>query len=196
MAAPYILARTLKEAHAYARGVLGLTVGHYRVVNSAATVKSVRNVDLHLVPGWQNRYDRFAMKSALRWTRMNVIEAPKETPLTPPPSDTVPETSDGLEPEGVQLSIDEMLDLGTEVVAEVELKAEETEEVESREDEEPSSEPTPPVVDPTVEEKTDEPDEKKPRRRRRRCKECGELVDPDDVETHAATHEDEPSGSA
>lgn len=192
MAAPYILARTLKEAHAYARGVLGLTVGHYRVVNSAATVKSVRNVDLHLVPGWQNRYDRFAMKSALRWTRMNVIEAPEETPLTPPPSDTVPEIPDGLEPHGVQLSIDEMLALGAEVVAEVEAKAEETEEVESQEDEEPSTESTPPAVDPA----TEEADEKKPRRRRRRCKECGELVDPDDVEAHAATHEDEPSGSA
>lgn len=172
MVAPYILARTLKEAHAYAREALGLTVGHYRVVNSAPTLKAVRNADLHLVPGWQNRYDRFAMKSALRWTRMNVVEAPKETPLTPPPSETIPETPDGLQPPGAQLSIDEMLAVGDEVVAEVEVKAEETEEAEP------------------------EPTEEKPKRRRRRCKDCGVLVDPDEVDSHAAEHEAEPAGSA
>lgn len=73
-AAPYILARSLKEAHEFARGELGLPHGRYRVVNHPSTLKSVRGADLHLVPGYQNRFDRFAMKGALRWTRMNVID--------------------------------------------------------------------------------------------------------------------------
>lgn len=96
-AAPYVLARTLSEAHAFARGDLGLAPGHYRVVNSPASLKSVRGVDLYLVPGWQNRYDRFAMKGAIRWTRMNVINAvdPAEEPVV----------TDGLMPEGVQLAL-------------------------------------------------------------------------------------------
>lgn len=93
-AAPYILARNLKEAHGFAREELGLKHGRYRVVNTPSTLKSLRNVDLHLVPGWQNRFDRFAMKGALRWTRMNVIdhsldEAPAFV-VTAVPDDTEP----------------------------------------------------------------------------------------------------------
>lgn len=78
MAAPYILARNLKEAHAFAREQLGLRQGHYRIVNHASTIKSVRGADLYLVPGWENRYDRFATKGAMRWTRMNVIDVAKQ----------------------------------------------------------------------------------------------------------------------
>lgn len=96
MAVPYILARTLKIAHAFAQEELGLSRGHYRIVNSPATLKSVRNTELHLVPGWQNRFDRFAMKGAIRYTRMTVIDhALDEDPAVP----------DELEPPGVQLAI-------------------------------------------------------------------------------------------
>lgn len=87
---PYILARTMKEAHAYARGPLGLAHGRYRIVNSPSTIKSVRGVKLYLVPGWQNRFDRFAMKGAIRWTRMEVIDVAAlaeepAAPVTPEP---------------------------------------------------------------------------------------------------------------
>lgn len=74
MAAPLILARTFKDAHAFARDVLGLSFGYYRVVNSPGTIKAVRNVDLYLVPGWDKRPDRFTMKSAIKWSRQNVID--------------------------------------------------------------------------------------------------------------------------
>jgi len=76
-AQPYILARTMKEAHSFARGELGLAHGKYRVVTHASTIKSVRNADLYLVPGWDKRHDRFPVKGAIRWTRMNVIDASK-----------------------------------------------------------------------------------------------------------------------
>lgn len=95
-AAPYILARTLKEAHEFARGELGLAHGRYRIVNHPSTLKSVRGVDLHLVPGYQNRFDRFAMKGALRWTRMTVIDHADDVL-----GDAV---ADDLEPAGVQLT--------------------------------------------------------------------------------------------
>jgi hypothetical protein len=97
-AAPYVLARTMAEAHAFAREDLGLLHGQYRIVNTPSTLKSVRNVDLHLVPGWQNRFDRFAMKGAIRWTRMNVIDVAEQRAQEP----SVP---DDLEPTGVQLSL-------------------------------------------------------------------------------------------
>jgi hypothetical protein len=35
---------------------------------------------------------------------------------------------------------------------------------------------------------SEEDSAEEPKRRRRRCKECGVLVEPDDLETHAAEH--------
>jgi hypothetical protein len=131
VAAPYILARNLRDAHTFAREELGLRQGHYRIVNSASTVKSVRGADLYLVPGWANRYDRFAMKGAMRWTRMNVIDvaeqpAQREDPRGPLTDDLLDlayaedivrsggdttalgfkSESDGLTPPGEQMVID------------------------------------------------------------------------------------------
>lgn len=140
--APYILARTMKEAHSFARDVLGLTYGHYRIVNTPATLKSVRGVELHLVPGWQNRFDRFTMKAAMRWTRMEVIEHNEDEVLEEP---------DDLEPAGTQLALA-------------------------------------PEPEPVVEQQPEEPKGPEVKRRRRRCKECGVLVDPDEVESHAQSH--------
>lgn len=77
-AAPYILARTFAEGHNYALETLGLEKGSYRIVNSPSTLRAVRNVDLHLVPGWKKRFDRFSMISALKWSRMNVIDVEKQ----------------------------------------------------------------------------------------------------------------------
>lgn len=107
---PYVLARTIRAAHLFAREELGLAHGQYRLINHPSTVKSVRGADLYLVPGWQNRFDRFAMKGALRWTRMNVIDVAK---LAQEPAG-VP---DGLSPAGEQLTIEDanafLLALGT-----------------------------------------------------------------------------------
>ena len=203
MAAPYILARTLREAHAFARETLGLSVGHYRIVNSAGTLKSVRGVDLYLVPGWQQRYDRFAMKSTLRWTRMNVIDAekqPVEAPADPRGDLTdelycmayaeheargfdLPEPSaeeqarvqgilDGLTPSGVQMSFDELFE-----------HVDTTASQGSPAQPEPEAEPETPA----------EPEAEAPpvKRRRRRCKECGILVEPDDVDQHREDHKND-----
>lgn len=169
MAAPYVLARNLREAHAFAREELGLRQGHYRIVNSASTIKSVRGADLYLVPGWANRYDRFAMKGAMRWTRMNVIDvaeqpAVREDPRGPLTDDLIDlayaedivrsggdttalgfkSESDGLTPPGEQMTIADATDF---VVS----SNEDTEVVSSNED------------------------KPKKNRRRSRCKECGNL---------------------
>lgn len=83
MAAPLILARTFKDAHAFAQNTLGLSIGHYRVVNSPGTIKAVRGTKLYLVEGWDKRPDRFSMKSAIRYCRNEVIDVatmPAEEP--------------------------------------------------------------------------------------------------------------------
>ncbi len=95
--APFILARNNREASAFAREHLGLDRGKYRVVMSPSTLSSVRGVDLYLVPGWEKRHDRFAMKGALRYARLNQIEVqPDQNPAAVP---------DDLDPPGVQLSL-------------------------------------------------------------------------------------------
>lgn len=77
MPAPLILAQSFKAAHQYATEELGLSVGHYRVVTTAGTIKAVRGVDIHLVPGWEKRPDRFTMRSALKWSRLNIVDVEK-----------------------------------------------------------------------------------------------------------------------
>jgi hypothetical protein len=74
VAAPLILARTFKDAHRYAQDVLGLRIGYYRVVNDSGTIKAVRGTEIHLVPGWDKRPDRFKMKGAMRYCRNRIID--------------------------------------------------------------------------------------------------------------------------
>ena len=121
MTARYILATTLQEAHAFARDELGLSRGHYRVVTSPSSISGPRNADLHLVPGWEKRHDRFAMKGAIKYTRLNKVEAPEqdEAPVLTPRQieaayrynrlldQPVPAVPDGLEPAGEQLTIED-----------------------------------------------------------------------------------------
>lgn len=146
-AQPYILARTMKAAHTFAREDLGLAHGQYRIVNSPSTVKSVRGADLYLVPGYQNRFDRFAMKGAIRWTRMNVINVDEQA--------QEPAVPDDLVPEGVQLVFDEsMIITAEEVSAFFEIQPD-------------------PVVTEELESISEEPD--RTGQRRSRCKTCGTL---------------------
>jgi len=163
VAAPYILAKTLKDAHAFATEELGLTRGHYRIVTTPSSISSVRGTDLYLVPGYELRHDRFAMTGALRYTRLNKIEVSEWRQGASVPDD--------LEPAGEQLTIflsDEeatafltALDAEPKVIAGLgEL-----------------------VNEPSIFESEDGV-----KRRRRRCKECGILVEPDDIEQHAAEH--------
>ena len=148
MAAPYILAHTFGDAHAFARDELDIPRGYYRVVTSPSSIKGPHGAKLYLVPGWRKRFDRFAMQSAIRWTRLTVIDVAEQAEA-PAPEPIL----DGLMPPGEQTSLVDATDF---VVA-------------------PESEDETPVEEPE-------------KRRRRRCKECGVLVDPDEVDQHAAEH--------
>lgn len=222
MAAPYILARTLRDAHDFAREELGLSRGQYRVVTSPSTLSGRRGTDLYLVPGYENRHDRFAMRGAIRYTRLNVIDVEKQA--------EEPET-DGLTPAGTQPELHEGADPA--LVAEFEAflngsaehPHEQAEEPDAHEfvaagvaeeetagtPESAAGDPIEPDETPLVaivtdgEHETEEslrdaateeiaealeptPADDSTKRRRRRCKECGVLVEPDDVEQHAADH--------
>ena len=158
-AAPYVLAGNMKQAHIFAREELGLRPGHYRVVTSADIIRVARGAKLYLVPGWQKSPIRFSVKTALRYTRMEVIDA--EQGLGIP---------DNLQPSGKQLVLLSEWASGEEAFRNaMHQPIEET-----------PSEVVPEIVEPA------EPVEDK--RRRRRCKDCGQLVHPDKVEAHAAEH--------
>jgi hypothetical protein len=101
VAAPLILAKTMQDAHTFAQGTLGLDKGHYRVVTSPSSISGRRGADLYLVPGYENRHDRFAMKGALKYSRLNII-TPEQAEA---PAPAVP---DGLTPAGEQISIEEV----------------------------------------------------------------------------------------
>ena len=162
---PYILAKTMAEAHAFAQDVLGLDRGYYRLVMSPGTLKAVRGADLYLVPGYEKRHDRFAMAMALRWTRMTVHD----------PEAEVPEVTDGLHPAGVQQTLDGV-DPETAAAFEAFL---------GKDDENTSEAESGSTPEPETEEQAEE---SAPRRRRRRCPDCGILVEPDEYDQHVAEH--------
>lgn len=167
-AAPYVLARTMADAHAFARDELGLPPGHYRIVNSPSTVKGIYGTDLYLVPGWETRFDRFSMKSALRWTRLNKIDV----------EEWRARRLDGLEPPGEQLTILDATDffpldaIAEEVVEERQVAALER------------GMPTSLVAQ--IGSTEGEP--KSRRRRRKRCDDCGLLIEPDEWDEHQSEH--------
>lgn len=161
MAAPLILARTFKDAHAYAQGKLGLTIGYYRVVNSPGTIKAHRGRDLHLVPGWDKRPDRFSMRSAIRYCRNTVIDvaalkAADET--TDPRGDLTERQLDVAYRYNALLALPEDID-------EVAVAAEATAQV--AQDDEPVTEPEPEVAPAET--------EAPKKRRRSKCADCGNL---------------------
>ncbi len=176
--APYVLARTFTESHAFAREVLGLSHGQYRVVTSTSTIRSIRGADLYLAPGWERRFDGHSMKAALRWTRMNVI-TPEDLLAAEEPQ----ETPDGLEPAGTQPSIVEGADPA--LVADFEAFLNGGDHPHEEPTEEDTSNGDAMVSEGGPAEESEQP-AAEDKRRRRRCKECGLLMDPDDVEAHAA----------
>lgn len=169
--APYILGGSFAESHRFAQETLGLGRGLYRIVTSAASLKAVRGVDLYLVPGWEKRYDRFQIRSALRWTRMNVIDAADLEPRAEEPAAPEPEP-DGLQPAGTQPSLWDTLLEGVEERNPRDAAGVLTpEDIQALNDIEPEPDPEPQAEEPAAEA---EP-AKKPGRRRSRCKTCGAL---------------------
>lgn len=189
MAAPYILAHRLSDAHRFAQDELGAARGYYRIVTSPGSIKGPVGADLFLVPGWERRYDRFSMKTALKFTRLNVIDVEEwrreqaEEPADGPTErdlevayrynalrDASQEEEpngepDGLDPLGEQITIEDADGMLTAM---------------GRRD--------PEIADLVAEPTESDAQAEEPKRRRRRCKECGVLVDPDDLESHAAEH--------
>lgn len=253
--APKIVARNFHEAHAFARDVLKLSRGSYRVVTSPASLVGVSG-EVHLVPGWDKRADRWAMKQKLKYTRLTVIEHPidaepaeeqampegwfpfgthvdsgvelefsdetgeDDLPLWERPAE--PTNGDNMVAEGAPL-FEVPQDLLQEIAEPDDKPAKEQEVTEDVEpepapgdedngvkeddfdndveitqevaaDDDPDAEP---VMDehfgsmPMSDSDHAAQDDERPLngRRRRRCKDCGELIHPDDVEEHAASEE-------
>jgi hypothetical protein len=202
--APYILARTFGDAHAYATEKLGLGKGTYRVVNSPATLKAVRGVDLHLVAGHEKRWDRFAMTQAMRWTRMNIIPVVTEQAEEPVEVDEVEHIFDATnffvnatsgvdwDAPGDPLATLEAMKsiMGSDFPPPVN----EVHTITAVPDDTPAPAShlalvarvlPAPAEEPVVEESGP-----KPTQRRRRCKDCGELIEPADIDAHVKSHEE------
>lgn len=166
-----VLAQTPSEAHTYARRA-NLPNFTYRAVSSAGQIRNVQVVDVHVLPNFEKRRDRHAIRAALRHgrdIRWYDVEMP---PPAPRP--------DGLFPPGEQLDLLNLVDEQAADLAARDRAGELTDadvaelnavssalEADDQEDQggeeagapEPSEDPAPAA----------------PRRRRSRCRVCGTL---------------------
>lgn len=159
-ATPLILAKNLREAHDFARETLGLSRGQYRIATSPSSISGRRGVDLYLVPGYLQRHDRFSWRGAIRYTRLNVIDVAAQAEL--------------FEHFASQEVTRARARAESEIADQLTLLSDDVTESLTSNGDNMIAEGSP--IEPSV------------RRRRRRCKECGVLVEPDDVERHAADH--------
>ena len=225
-AAPKIVARNFHEAHTFAREVLKLSQGTYRVVANPAALFGYGEV--HLVPGWDKRPDRFAVRNKLRYTRLTVIDHAEEkpaeeqdessngdnmvseggpvftifsnpeawlketevslrpadsNPLFVAPADLMDRVAGGISGDDLPSLFDDLKNVSVEVKSDgghevaATLQAQENELKELDED-----------IDVKEDDSDNDVEDERPLngRRRRRCKDCGDLIHPDDVEEHAA----------
>lgn len=178
VAVPYILAKSFEDAHGFARGELGVERGSYRVVTSPSAISAVRGADLHLVKGWEKRADRFAFATALKYTRLNVIDHTDDEPVAAAEVQQPVPQPDGLFPNGYQqmlFAVDEASaffdsappadnQAATEQVADrTAIMQEMSDEIGRLEQDAAPAKETPEPVKPVK------------NRRRSRCKECGVL---------------------
>jgi hypothetical protein len=197
MSAPRIIAKDYSGAIRFAREVLELHPNTVRVVSSAGGLAGY-GYTLHLAPGWKKNHAIHSINSRLRFKRgIEVIdheaEVEKESTREVETAPDIGVVDSSIEPTGerdalVEKMADERVD---EIANDIAATAE-------RLDVALGGDPWP-----TEPEETDDPTgtpesgedaesaEKPVQRRRRRCKKCGELVEPDDVEAHAAQHEEE-----
>ena len=168
MPVPLILARTFKQAHEFASERLDLKVGHYRVNPSPSTIRSVRNTQIYLVPGWNKRSDRFGIQGALRFCRLEVIDVATWEQAPPDPRGDLTERQ-----LKVAYRYNTLLDLPAE-------SSEETSDAP-----EPEVEPEQPKLEELVSDESifaepdaepdAEPTQKPKARRRSKCKTCDQL---------------------
>lgn len=82
-----VLAANAQEGSRYARR-LGLSIGNYRSVASAASILGIQSADAHILPGFWKRPDRHNILAALRYARdVNQIDVEMPDPVEPAPVD-------------------------------------------------------------------------------------------------------------
>jgi len=83
-----ILADTIREANAHARKH-GLARGRFRFASSAANIRGLRVAEVHALPSFSRRPDRYAIRAVLRYAKGKVVsfnhddELIAESPLEP-----------------------------------------------------------------------------------------------------------------
>lgn len=215
MSAPRIIAKDYSGAIRFARETLGLHPNTVRVVSSAGGLAGY-GYTLHLAPGWKKNHAIHSINSRLRFKRgIEVIdheaevekESTREVETAPEPPEGwfhfgthvdhdgpiefSDDTDDAGMPKWERPAEPVVVDSNIEMIggapgfkyrdATVPMDGEQPTEPEETDD---------PTGTPESGEDA-ESAEKPVQRRRRRCKKCGELVEPDDVEAHAAQHEEE-----
>ena len=67
-----ILADTIREANAHARKH-GLARGRFRFASSAANIRGLRVAEVHELPSFARRPDRYAIRAVLRYAKGKVV---------------------------------------------------------------------------------------------------------------------------
>lgn len=214
MSAPRIIAKDYSGAIRFAREVLELHPNTVRVVSSAGGLAGY-GYTLHLAPGWKKNHAIHSINSRLRFKRgIEIIDHEAEVEKESTREvETAPEPPEGWFNFGTHVDHDGPIEFSDEkddagmpkwerpvetvvVDSNIEPTGEWDALVEKMADEGHNPVPAEPeeTDDPTGTPESGEDAESAERqiqRRRRRCKKCGELVEPDDVEAHAAQHEEE-----
>lgn len=214
MSAPRIVGRNYTEATKFALETLGLAPRTYRVTTTVGGLAGY-GYTLHLAPGWSKAPYAHALRNKIKFKR-NIEVIDHEASVQKEQArqiENAPEPPEGWFVFGTHVADDPVpaLEFSDEVgrddlpLWERPLKSETQNDAATNEGMPPvapEEEPTTVATDETPEE-TDDPTgapepsenaegaEDQPKRRRRRCKTCGVLVEPDDVEAHAAQHEAE-----
>jgi hypothetical protein len=155
-----VLGANPQESHRYARRA-GIPARNYRAPSSAASLKGLRSADVHLLPSFERRPDRHAIRAALRYVPdLRWIDVEMPAPVAVPNEqldlldllESTPAATDGL-----LASTEDFELLQSPIIETVDLP------------EEPHGEQT------GAPESSEDPAPVAPKRRRSRCKDCGTL---------------------
>lgn len=160
MPAPRIVAKDHRDANRFAQETLGLRPNTFRIVSSAGALAGF-GYTLHLAPGWEKHMHVHTIKNRLRFKRgIEIVDHSKSVE-----TDENPVEMRHCEGCGEDYNAFEESHVGHEI------DPEETD-----------------AATGTQEPGEDAEGSEKPKQRRRRCKTCGVLVEPSEVDAHAAEH--------
>lgn len=212
MSAPRIVGRNYTEATNFALETLGLAPRTFRVTTTVGGLAGY-GYTLHLAPGWSKAPYAHALRNKIKFKR-NIEVIDHEASVQKESTREVEDAPDISEMHhcdgcGEDYNILEESHIGHQAETSVNLTGEPEVIMPPdawRDIGYIKADDTPVVyqeIEPETPEETDDPTgtpesgedaegaEKPVQRRRRRCKTCGVLVEPDDVEAHAAEHEAE-----